>query len=144
VDKELLIKKICEAEHNKKKPGLGKDRRDDNSIGKVLRILSKSDGNVHPTELCRMLEVTTPRITVILNDMEEKGLVERLICKDDRRKILVVLTEKGRKEVSGRRRKTEEYIRTLVEKIGPEDSEAYLRILQAEAELYEEAHSKND
>jgi len=91
MDKELLVKEICDADKKKKKPRRGEHQNDDNSIGKVLRILSNSEGEVHPTDLCQKLEVTTPRITVILNEMEDKGLVERQISKEDRRKILIVL-----------------------------------------------------
>jgi len=142
MDKELLVKEICDADKKKKKPRRGEHQNDDNSIGKVLRILSNSEGEVHPTDLCQKLEVTTPRITVILNEMEDKGLVERQISKEDRRKILIVLTEKGKEQVMGRRRRAEYYFGRLVDKIGLEDAEAYLRVLNAELELQEELRAE--
>ncbi len=145
MDKELLIRELCDAEHRKRKHSRGhgpEGHKDDNSVGKVLRLLSSAEGDVHPTDLCQKLEVTTPRITVILNEMEEKGLVERQISKEDRRKIVVVLTEKGRDAMAGRRRHQEAYMRALVEKIGEADAEAYVRIMKAEEELLAEMRAK--
>lgn len=147
MDRELLVQELCDAEHKKRKAGKDHgpgNRKDDNSMGKVLRLLGNAEGDVHPTDLCQKLEVTTPRITVILNEMEEKGLVERQISKEDRRKIVVVLTDKGKEAMTGGRRRHEEYMRTLIERIGEADAEAYLRVMKAEEELLNEMKQKDE
>jgi DNA-binding MarR family transcriptional regulator len=48
-----------------------------------------------PTEIARMLDVSPPAISFLLERLEEKGLIERNLGTADRRRIELVLTEKG-------------------------------------------------
>jgi MarR family 2-MHQ and catechol resistance regulon transcriptional repressor len=47
--------------------------------------------------LCRKMLVSGGNMTVVLDNLEKEGLVERVPSKDDRRAILVRLTAKGSK-----------------------------------------------
>lgn len=47
-------------------------------------------------ELASHLGVTRPRITSILNKLEEKELIQRVIDEDDRRNIKISLSQKGK------------------------------------------------
>ena len=142
MNKEKLILRICAAE---KQLNLLTGRRnrysvgyDGNSVEKVLGVLSSTEGEIHPTDLCKRLGVTTPRITTILNDMEEKGLVERRISAVDRRKIVVTLTEAGNEVVEQKREKDREFLSKVCDRLSSEDADALLRILSAYADAYEE------
>jgi DNA-binding MarR family transcriptional regulator len=59
-------------------------------------------------DLAAAERVTPPMATKIANALEEKGLVERLPCQDDRRIVRVGLTTEGRRllDRSHRRRNT--------------------------------------
>ena len=138
MEKEILIQQLCEAEHEKRKFNKGNFQREDNSAGKVLRILANADSILHPSDLCQIMGVSTPRITTILNGMEDDGLIERQIARDDKRRFAVILTEKGKDLIKERKQRSEERTRRLVEKIGIDDAEALLRIMRAEIELMEE------
>jgi DNA-binding MarR family transcriptional regulator len=48
-----------------------------------------------PTEIARMLDVSPPAISFLLEKLEEKGLIERNLGTADRRRIELALTEKG-------------------------------------------------
>lgn len=48
-----------------------------------------------PTEIARMLDVSPPAISFLLEKLEEKGLVERNLSTIDRRRIELALTDKG-------------------------------------------------
>ena len=48
-------------------------------------------------ELCRKMLVSGGNMTVVIDNLEKEGLVERVPSKDDRRAILVRLTAKGSK-----------------------------------------------
>jgi DNA-binding MarR family transcriptional regulator len=48
-----------------------------------------------PTEIARMLDVSPPSISFLLEKLEEKGLIERNLSTSDRRRIELALTEKG-------------------------------------------------
>ncbi len=48
-----------------------------------------------PTEIARMLDVSPPAISFLLEKLEEKGLIERRFSTSDRRRIELALTGKG-------------------------------------------------
>ncbi|AEW98973.1 MarR family winged helix-turn-helix transcriptional regulator [Streptantibioticus cattleyicolor] len=53
----------------------------------------------HPrrvTELTSYTGLTQPRVTVVLQELEERGLVERRRCAEDRRAIMAHITPRGR------------------------------------------------
>ncbi|MFC4652373.1 MarR family winged helix-turn-helix transcriptional regulator [Lactococcus nasutitermitis] len=64
----------------------------------VLFFLHKQTGEpIVPSDIATFTNTSTARIATILNNLEEKGMVTREISRVDRRKILVALTDKGRK-----------------------------------------------
>lgn len=60
----------------------------------ILSILSEKDGRPFK-ELADVLACTRATVTGIVDTMEKKGLVERCPNPDDRRSLLVKLTDKG-------------------------------------------------
>src|SRR5690606_20712338 len=47
------------------------------------------------SELSKVMRVTSPTVTQLVNGLEDRGLVERSIDPDDRRSIRVTLTQEG-------------------------------------------------
>lgn len=66
------------------------------------------EGPITLGDLASAEKVTPPMATKVANALEEKGLVERLPCADDKRVVRLGLTEQGRKllDRSHRRRNT--------------------------------------
>ena len=96
----------------------------------VLNYLSTQEGDVHPKELSERMAVSTARIANLLNHLEEKKLVQRHVDPQDNRQFIVVLTEDGRQLIEKIRSDLLIDIRALLERLGPEDTEAFLRILK--------------
>ena len=146
MDKHELLKEICVLD--KKMTALAGKRNnylfgyDINSVGRMLDILSNIDGEAYPTDLCHLMGVSTPRITIILNMMEKEGLIERSASTKDRRRIIVSLTEKGWEKVLNRDQKNYYYFEKVYEKLGQKDTEALLRSLQVMEEIYEKAYAE--
>ncbi len=61
----------------------------------VLAFLAHGDG-VTQRELVELTHLQAPTVSVILSRMEEEGLAERKRASDDKRKLLVYITEKGK------------------------------------------------
>lgn len=59
--------------------------------------LSKKNSDVRISDVSSKLNVTTPSITKLINELEEKSVVEKYTISDDKRVILVKLTELGMK-----------------------------------------------
>ena len=54
------------------------------------------DGGIHPAELARMYGAKSATVTGLLDNLERDGLIERIPNPDDRRKVDIRLTGKGR------------------------------------------------
>lgn len=57
-------------------------------------------GTDKPADVARMLDVTPPAITWILERLEKKGFIERKHTAEDRRRVVLELTGMGRDVVS--------------------------------------------
>lgn len=63
----------------------------------ILALLRESgEGGMTPSELAAEAEVTRATVTGLLDGLERDGLVERVRHPDDRRRLYVQLTPKGR------------------------------------------------
>ena len=94
----------------------------------VLNYLLLHEGMIHPKELSEKMAVSTARIANLLNHMEEKHYIERCHDTSDSRQIIVRLTEKGRESIQNTRRKVLQSVAAMLEEIGPEDAENFVRI----------------
>jgi DNA-binding MarR family transcriptional regulator len=61
----------------------------------TLAVLEGAGRPLSPTTISERLLVTTASVTSLLDTLERRGLVARLRDPDDRRKLLVSLTEEG-------------------------------------------------
>ena len=70
----------------------------DKNVNKTqLRALTfiKNYGASNMTELCNMLNIEKGSLTTMIDDLVEKGYVERVNDKKDRRRYIIVMTEAG-------------------------------------------------
>ena len=87
------------------------------------------------------MAVTTARIASLLNHMEEKKLICRYPDPDDSRQIVVVLTQQGKEEIGKIRSRVLSFVSAMLEELGPEDAEAYIRIQKKIWMNYQQGHS---
>ena len=73
------------------RPGKGRGQK------KILSILSQTD-EMTQKELQEQLEIQSGSISEILTKLEEKGLLVRTRCEEDRRKVILSLTETGKEK----------------------------------------------
>lgn len=93
----------------------------------VLVYLYKNVGTlIVPSDIARYIGASTARVANILNNLEEKGMISREISREDRRKILVFLTDKGRKETKERRTRTITRISNVFEAMGEERTQQFI------------------
>ena len=62
----------------------------------VMAALDRNDGPMKMSDLSRMLLVSNGNATAVVDRLEKDGLAQRVPSPDDRRAILVSLTEEGR------------------------------------------------
>lgn len=89
-----------------------------------------------PSELARMLDTSPPAVSWLLMRLEEGGFLERGHIKEDRRRVVLELTDKGRetvREVNSRRKRM---IGAVLKNMNARDVDRLETSLDAFAESY--------
>ncbi len=81
-------------------------------------------------ELCRKQLVSGGNMTVVVDNLEKEGLVERVPSKDDRRAILVRLTPKGKRLFDDIFRQHAEYLTRLASVLSKKEQHELGRLLK--------------
>lgn len=76
------------------------------------------------------LSVTVSTLTINLNSLEEKGYVKRERSTTDKRVVLVILTEKGKKAFYHHRDFHKNMIRAIIKDLDDEETEVLVRGLK--------------
>lgn len=81
-------------------------------------------GELLPGELAAMEKVSTQAISQVLNHLLELGLVVRTPSDEDRRKVIVTLTEAGKRGVRQRASEKQEWLtRSITEKLNAREKQ---------------------
>lgn len=79
------------------------------------------DGARNMTSVARSLDVTTGTLTIAINSLVKKGYVDRVRSEEDRRVVLVSLSEKGKRAYLHHSRFHEQMIDSVVEELTEEE-----------------------
>jgi DNA-binding MarR family transcriptional regulator len=107
---------------------------------KTLFFVSNHPGT-SPTRLAEALKVTPPNVTGIVDRLVEQGLLARQISPEDRRALVLHLTEKGESILSGLRERQTTVMQAILGYIDPEELSQIIKALSGLAEAaraYEE------
>ena len=100
----------------------------DRGASLALGYLMDHHKAAHPKELVQGMSVSSARIAALVKHLEEQGLVQRSHDPEDCRQVIVSLTEAGERLIRKRRVETVEAVARALERLGPEDAAAYLRL----------------
>lgn len=96
----------------------------------VLSYLVFDKGEATAGELSEKLNVSTARVASVLNSLESKEYVTRKVDSLDKRKTLVVITEKGKKLAISTKKEITDMLLKIIDEVGYDDIKEYVRILQ--------------
>ena len=96
--------------------------------GAVLIYLMDDHDGVNASEISQRFDINTSRVAAVLNALSKKGYKERVVDLQDKRKIKVFITDKGRIFAQQRRTEIEDYFKKMLEMLGEEDTKEYLRL----------------
>lgn len=94
------------------------------------------------TSVARALSVTTGTLTISVNGLVKKGFVERSRSEEDRRVVLVSLTEKGKRAYDHHRQFHDEMIQSIVEELGEDEKQVLVKALSRMGGFFEEIRKK--
>lgn len=96
----------------------------------VLEYISRHDEAMTPSELAKTLGYTRPRMTRIIDSLEEKGYVIREQDTKDRRRVIVRCTDKGRDHAHDHSSSGVSSLAATLSKMGEHDARELLRGLE--------------
>ena len=96
----------------------------------VLHFLAERDAAVLPSEMSAALHASTARISAVLGVLEKKGQIERNIDKNNRRNILVTVTEAGRERAETEFREMQNGMASVFTEMGEADTSEFIRLMK--------------
>jgi len=101
----------------------------------ILNFLCQCDRTALPSEISAGLGSSTARIATALGALEKKGLITREMDKNDRRKIIVSITESGKEVAKGEREQLVEREARIFEAMGEKDAKEFTRLTKRYLDL---------
>ena len=88
------------------------------------------EGQKNMTTVAKALHVTTGTLTISINSLVKKSYVERVRSEEDRRVVLVSLTEKGKKAFLHHKHFREQMTDAIVEQLSEEEKAVFQKALE--------------
>lgn len=98
----------------------------DSVQGQTYVVCYLSDGDKTVTELANLINVSTARMAVIVNNLEKQGKVERLNDPTDKRITKVHLTSKGNETIDCVREFLREKVEKAINILGEEEFDRFV------------------
>lgn len=89
------------------------------------------------SDIAKRLNVTVGTLTTNMNSLEKKGYIIRERSTEDKRVVLVILTEKGRKAFFHHRDFHKKMIRTIVRDLNEDEMKVLIRCMQKLDQFFE-------
>lgn len=103
---------------------------------------------MYVSELAGTLRVTSPAVSRMLRTLEQRGLIERTVDRDDRRTTYIVLTPVGETARRNAAHRMHDFTERVVEQMGERDMETFLalfhRLSDVMSDEFENLASKGD
>jgi DNA-binding MarR family transcriptional regulator len=95
----------------------------------LLRLVCLGGEPVHPSDLRERTCLSSARVAAILGTLEHKGLITREMDLQDRRRILVHITNAGREQAQREIAEMNSQSAAVFTAIGRQDTEEFIRLL---------------
>ena len=95
---------------------------------RTICVIGRNE-NIRMKDIADRMELTTGTVTVMIDRLQQMGLVERRRNESDRRSYKILLSEKGRRYFDEHRKRQRELVRKLANKLSDADRETAERVL---------------
>lgn len=102
---------------------------------RILFCLYNAGRDMTPSDLSAMLHVSRARITAALANLRKKGFIRMDVCETDRRRMLVILTENGRRYIGWKNEEVAGRLNTLVSGLGEHNALELIRLIRLSVEV---------
>lgn len=99
----------------------------------MIHHLTKNSDESNPgakiTDLSKAAQMSKPAVSQMLNTLENKKWIERVMAKSDRRVVYVKLTGSGAEQLEKTHQQFQIWIDQIIEKLGAEDTAELARLV---------------
>ena len=88
------------------------------------------------SDISKFMNVSKPATTQIINDLEKKGYVERVLTQNDRRVVYISLTESGNEILDRGEKEGFSMLERIADCLGEEDTKDLIRIINKLTETF--------
>ena len=92
---------------------------------------------VKVSEIAKKLKISMPQVSRMLNTMEKKEYILRVMDPDDRRNVYVSITDKGIEQRNSIRNDLNDYLNTIIVNMGAEKIEILSEMITEMSEIIE-------
>lgn len=96
----------------------------------ILYYLNKIQNGASAGDICSYMNVTTGRIASALNSLEKKNYIQRKSHNEDKRKVIVYITESGRKYIISHYENGLTLSQGMLDVLGEEDAKELIRLMR--------------
>ncbi|MDP4119521.1 MAG: MarR family transcriptional regulator [Bacillota bacterium] len=96
--------------------------------------VKKAEMEIPMQELHKQFDISKPALTQQINKLEDKGYIERIVHKDDRRSTFLQITPKGNDVFDQRKKIIAEKLDEFIKEMGEEDTKKLIELVN---KLYE-------
>lgn len=145
-DREEVARKLLVYSRALPKGLIGSGKGSTESETAVLYYLANKNekDEVIPSEIASEFGYSRTRVTRVLDALEGRGEIRRVHDKQDRRRVLVYATEKGRKASRDNDAKATEGLMKFIDTLGEDDANELIRILRKSYQENYSSHSPDD
>jgi MarR family transcriptional regulator, organic hydroperoxide resistance regulator len=110
---------------------------DDLSHGerRILGFLTFWKNEATSGELSEKLFLSTPRVAAALNSLSKKGFIERNKDENDKRIVIVTITDAGKSFMMEEHEEALSMLEKTLQKLGEKDAKEFVRILKRISEI---------
>jgi DNA-binding MarR family transcriptional regulator len=112
-------------------------------IGRCDEEACNADQTTHHA-MHEALAVSKAAVSQMLSSLEKRGYIQREIDHNNRRKIVITLTEQGKAAVDEAEKKMDVLMSRIITRFGEKDTRNFTRLLDRFTEIVDEAVSKTD
>ena len=111
-------------------------------IWRCTNGVDRDSHGIKMSEISNRMNCSKPAITQMINDLEKKGYVERVLTKDDRRVVNVCLTKDGNEVLKKGETAMISMLDQITDSLGENDTSELIRIVNKLLDAFEEIETK--
>ncbi|BBF43895.1 transcriptional regulator, MarR family [Lachnospiraceae bacterium KM106-2] len=139
-------KELVSILHNFKKLGCRHQKETTQTETFIMMMISRHEEEnkiIKVSDIAHHLNNTMPAISRMLKQLEQKNYIVRTTDANDRRSVIIKLTEEGRKVVASQTEMLDQLTNRVVERFGSDDLEELIELIKKMQTIIQEEMSRD-